>query len=140
MMKDIIKITLIDDDSISHLITRKIIERHANWPIESFINPVEAFQSLTDRAKNNLDQFPNLILLDIDMPLMDGWQFLEQFEKLPEDVLQQCNVIILSSSHSKRETEKARRFRIVKDFFSKPFSENLFQRIKAMYLNEKDLG
>jgi CheY-like chemotaxis protein len=131
-MKDSFKITLIDDDNISHLITGRTIQRLTNWEVESFLSSAEALNQLTERASNNSALFPDFILLDIDMPVLDGWQFLEEFQKLPDSVIKSCSVFMLSSSHTRTEIEKAERYPVVKGFFSKPFTEQLLTRIIAL--------
>ena len=78
-MESCIRIVLVDDDPICHLITTKMIKRFTSHEVQAFANPKEALAELIWRASHAADKFPDLILLDIDMPRMDGWQFLDEF-------------------------------------------------------------
>jgi CheY-like chemotaxis protein len=117
------RITLIDDDQICHLISVKIIQQFSSFAVESFTSPVEALNQLKWRTSNAVDMFPDIVLLDIEMPRMNGWQFLEEFEKLPDHVLRKSSVIMLSSSDHIKDVEKSKTFKCVKYFLSKPLTE-----------------
>lgn len=128
-MKNVDRIYLIDDDPICHLISTRIITRFSSMDVHAFTEPIEAMNQLTWLASNEPEKFPDYILLDIDMPLMDGWQFLDEFQKLPPTVLQKSSVMILSSSLHYMDVEKSRKYSFVKDFFSKPLSEEILKRV-----------
>jgi two-component system, NarL family, nitrate/nitrite response regulator NarL len=104
------KILLVDDEPISNLINRKILLNHnPEFEIEDFTNPFEAF--------NVLESFrPDVIFLDINMPGMTGWDFLE--------AMRQNNltnsVIMLTSSTSEAERAKSTTYSNVKNFYVKP--------------------
>lgn len=117
------KITLIDDDEVCHLISSKIIKMFSSFSVESFTDAKEALKQINWRASNEVINLPEFILLDIDMPGMNGWQFLEEFEKLPEDIVKKSCVIMLSSSTSYMDIEKSRHYKSVKQFLSKPLTE-----------------
>jgi CheY-like chemotaxis protein len=123
-------ITLIDDDPISHLINSRMIKLFSTFEVESFTSPIEALQQLSWRATNEVKKFPEYILLDIHMPDMNGWQFLEEFEKLPDSILKRSCVIMLSSSMSMLDIEKSRQYKSVKQFISKPLTEDKINLIK----------
>lgn len=131
-MKESCKITLIDDDPISHLITSRILQRYTSCDVESFTDPLEALKTLKSRGADGGVNFPHYILLDIDMPMMDGWQFLEEYQALPAHIIDNCSVIMLSSSHHGKEIERARQYRVVKDFFSKPFTQSMIQKMAIL--------
>jgi two-component system, chemotaxis family, chemotaxis protein CheY len=123
-MENVNKITLIDDDPISHLISTRMIKLFSSLEVENFTDPREALSKLFWRATHEVSSFPNYILLDIDMPYMDGWQFLAEFEKLPEDVIKNVSIIILSSSIHFNDIEKAKQYKYVTNFLSKPLTED----------------
>ena len=122
-MKHLNKITLIDDDQVCHLISTKIINMFSSFDVESFTDAREALKEIRWRTSDQDKKVSEFILLDIDMPGMNGWQFLEEFEKLPEDIVKKSCVIMLSSSTSYMDIEKSRHYKSVKQFLSKPLTE-----------------
>jgi CheY-like chemotaxis protein len=128
-MEQSYKIVLIDDDPISHLITSRMIQQFTSSKIETFVDPVEALAQLTLRATHEPGAFPDLILLDIDMPRMNGWQFLEEFQKLPQHILQRTSVMMLTSSNHVADVERSKQFSSVRNFFSKPLTREMIKMI-----------
>ena len=115
---------IIDDDNIFVFVLKKILEKNENFDqVLDFKNGEEVLDILSD--KNNA--FPNVILLDINMPVIDGWQFLEQIEKLPNK--EKLNVFIMSSSIDANDIEKSKSFSTVKDFISKPINNEKLNKL-----------
>lgn len=129
-MERVLKITLIDDDPIAHLIADKLIQRLPSFKLESFTEPERALEAFQKRSPG---EFPDMILLDINMPGMNGWTFLEAFEKLPQEALERTCVFMLSSSDTIADQERARRFGIVKQFFSKPLTVDMLKAISMTW-------
>lgn len=123
------RIVLIDDDPVCHFISEKMIKRFSSHDVEAFTHAGKALEQLQWRADNAPDQLPDYILLDLNMPFMDGWQFLEAFVAMPDHVAERTQVFILTSSDHHTDIEKAKRFRVVKGFFSKPLTENIVKLI-----------
>ena len=116
-------ILLIDDDEISNFISAKTIETIAPVKkINAYSNPQKALYKLKKQLDADTGEFPDLIFLDINMPLMDGWQFLEEFEKFPEDAIKECKVFILSTSLDPSDIKKAAGFKTACGFISKPLT------------------
>lgn len=129
-MEQVNKITLIDDEEVCHLISTKIINMFSSYSVESFTDAKEALKEIRWRASNATTKRSEFILLDIEMPGMNGWQFLEEFEKLPEDVISRSCVVMLTSSTSYIDIAKSRTYRSVKEFLSKPLNEEKVNRLK----------
>jgi CheY-like chemotaxis protein len=127
-MEHVKTIALIDDDPISHLINSKIINLFSAFRIETFMDAEEALDTLAKNAFQK-KKLPDYIFLDINMPGMDGWEFMEQFEKLPKPVQESTCVIILSSSPSQLDMDKSKTYKSVKYFISKPLTQDKFQFI-----------
>ena len=124
-------VMLIDDNETDNFISKRIIE------ITEFAKRVEvknsgqhALEYLSEHA-NDTDQLPSLIFLDINMPVMDGFMFLYEFENLPEPVREKCRVIILSSSDNKRDIDKIINNKSVIQYITKPLTQNVLEEIKA---------
>ena len=111
-MKDII---VIDDDQIYCFVFETMIKRAAPlYKIKIFNNPIEALAPISKDGINPL----TLILLDLNMPEMSGWDFLEQFEKLKID----CIGFIVTSSIDLVDKENANKYSLIKGFYSKPMT------------------
>jgi len=95
-MKKISDITIIDDDAITVFGLRKLISSSVECnAIESYANGKIAINAMTDFF-NNKQHIPEIIFLDINMPIMDGWEFLEAFIKLP--IKEKIRINIVTSS------------------------------------------
>jgi len=122
-------VMLIDEDEIDNLINQKIIEsNNFSDKIIIFRTGQEALEYL-DKNKGTDEQLPDLIFLDINMPIMDGFQFLEEFENLKGGVHQKCKIIMLSSSISPRDIDRAASNRFVKKYLNKPLNSRYLQAI-----------
>lgn len=120
-MNDIkINLLVIDDDEINVFIIKKIVDK-TGYPVNmtSKSNGQLAIDYLTALMKSGED-FPQLILVDINMPLMNGWEFLEAYEKL--NMPEQTHMYMVSSSVYENDIEKAKSYQIIKGFISKPLS------------------
>lgn len=133
-LKDKVKavdlVMLVDDNETDNFISKRIIE------ITQFARRVEAKgsgQSALEYLKqheNNPENLPNIIFLDINMPIVDGFVFLYEFEKFSELVRSRCKVIILSSSDNKRDIDKIVNNNYVIKFITKPLTETSLEEIK----------
>ena len=130
------KIMVIDDDSTFLFIFRKQIEKFEDVEIvNESKNGLEAVKYLKG-AMNTEGNMPDLIALDLNMPVMDGWDFLAEYGKLCEKGAAKVPVCILSSTINQADFDRANTYDSVKSFFSKPLtSEHLttMKKISAMY-------
>jgi len=115
-------IVLIDDDPISIFISTSMLQSNTEFRIIPYENAMDALDQLRQWSSLNAGPFPEIILLDINMPLMDGWEFLDEFQKFPRVLTDNCCVVMLSSSADVRDVEKSRSYSVVKDFISKPLT------------------
>ena len=120
---------LADDNEIDNIINEKIIE--ANSFADSilvFQTGQEALDYLKDNQNNEKD-LPEIVFLDINMPIMDGFQFLEDFEKFSDTVLNKCKIIMLSSSISPKDIDRAASSKYVKKYLNKPLNARYLEAI-----------
>ena len=113
-------ICIIDDDPIFRFGTKKMMEKiqfSLNFLV--YKNGKEAFDNLALKLQLNTN-LPDVILLDLNMPIMDGWQFLEEFTKITNS--ERIPIYIVSSSVDSRDIAKAKSYDIVNNYIIKPFS------------------
>ncbi|WP_333693764.1 response regulator [Flavobacterium sp.] len=115
-------VLIIDNDPIYLTITQKIIERF-ELADSIFIgrDGLESINLIKNRLVAN-QLLPEIILLDLEMPIMNGWEFLDEYCKIKDSFPNQVSIYIVSSSISYTDKSKAKNYTDVKDFFSKPVS------------------
>jgi CheY-like chemotaxis protein len=116
-------ILLIDDDPIFVYLMRRIINSTSyTCEINEFTDGELAINYLNGiRDKNEL--LPDLIFLDLSMPVMDGWEFLKEYSQIRPAIKKDITLFIVSSSISPKEVERAKTFRAVSDFLIKPLGK-----------------
>lgn len=118
-MDNKINLLVIDDDDINIFIIKKIVEKTGyNVNMVSKANGLLAIEHL--KATLNQEDFPHLILIDINMPVLNGWEFLDAYQAL--NISQKVDMYMLSSSVYENDIEKAKTYEKVKGFISKPLS------------------
>ncbi|MCS6822838.1 MAG: response regulator [Cytophagaceae bacterium] len=127
-------VMLIDDNEIDNLINQKMIEA-ADISENIFIHSgaksaIEFLQNIEKLAKGPLELYlPEIIFLDIDMPIMDGFQFLDEFEKLSDIIKQNCKIVMLTSSLNPQDMNKAKKNKYVIKYLNKPLTQESLKKI-----------
>lgn len=122
-MKHIKNLTLVDDDDVFVFLTKKTIEQtHLVDLIRVFNNGMDALNFLKEN-KENIDELPEIIFLDLSMPIMNGWQFLEEYTKLNPYIGKKISIYICSSSISQDDITRAKAINEVTDYIIKPIAK-----------------
>jgi CheY-like chemotaxis protein len=118
-------ILLIDDDPVINMINDKIIGiTFPSARVSAYTHAGLALDRLKHWAESDPTQLPDFIFLDINMPEVDGWEFLDGFVALPQTVQQKTLVIMLTSSIDISDIARSRTYKPVRDFLSKPLSSD----------------
>ena len=118
-----INVMIVDDDDISNFIYRKVIE--SEDVAQKVIDFQQARAALDFLAKNigKTNELPDLVFLDINMPVIDGWGFLNEFkEKIQPKLNKNLVICMLSSSVYKEDIDRAKSYKIVNEYISKPLT------------------
>lgn len=125
---------LIDDNSIDLYITAKVIKRtNIGKEVQQYTDATEALKYLQDNS-GNLSALPNIILVDIYMPGMSGFEFMEAYDKLPKALKGFCKVFIVSSSIDFHDLDRANNDENVAAFCEKPISSEFLLSIYKSYI------
>lgn len=122
-MKNFKDVFVIDDDKIFHFIIKKLLLKH-NIDISPtfYLNGLEAIEKIKEKINQGIN-LPDLILLDINMPIMDGWQFLDELRATKNASEEKTTIYLVSSSDSISDLNRAKEYQDqIKDYFFKPMS------------------
>jgi CheY-like chemotaxis protein len=126
------KVLLVEDDHITVIICEKII-KFADFAADvvSVSNGQEAYKFLNSEAETNVT-FPEIILLDLNMPVMNGWEFLERYADWTKGKKNIPEIYMLSSTVDQEEMSRAMQYPHVKGFISKPLTKEHLQKIDGV--------
>lgn len=131
-MKKIDLVCIVEDDPTHLFITKKYIQLSGHVEkILVCINGKDAFYTL-QKLITNKETLPKIIFLDLNMPVWDGWQFLDEFTKIPTE--ETITVYILTSSNSNEDKEKAKQYSLKSNYLIKPINQSQLNDILADHI------
>jgi CheY-like chemotaxis protein len=133
------QILCIDDDSITLMLCKKVIFKsffsHTIITAQNGEEALSYFNMLKyNNTSNSPKKKPELIFLDLNMPIMGGWEFLDHFNSSNYSEFNTTKVIILSSTIDPQDIEKAKTYPIVIEFLSKPITPSMIEYLKSQLL------
>ena len=125
---------IIDDDDIFRFIMKKqLMNQNLADEIFTFENGEEAIEFLEENRSDEF-QIPDVIFLDINMPIMDGWDFVSRFDKLKPDLPKSVVIYMISSSVDDRDIVRAKNTDLIKEYVIKPLDkEKITQLMQGTY-------
>ncbi|MBP7282222.1 MAG: response regulator [Leptospiraceae bacterium] len=125
------KVLCVDDDAITLMLCKTTIRKAGfSEEIITAFNGEEALEYYEELAQKSQTEYPQIIFLDLNMPVIGGWDFLDEFMESYYEKFNSTKVVILSSSVDPRDKERAKNYPIVIDFFSKPISKEILRQIE----------
>ena len=126
---------LVDDDPTVIFLVKRLFQ-HEGFAesLTTFLSPVEALTFLRQQAP--LGALPQVILLDLNMPILNGWEFLDALQPLQEQLRDQSLVYILTSSLAPADTRRAQDSSLVAGLLHKPLDRHEIQAIQARVLEQ----
>jgi CheY-like chemotaxis protein len=126
-------VMLIDDNEIDNLINQKMIEAAVvaeNIYTHTSAKSAIEFLKNVERLEVAEKVLPDVIFLDIDMPLMDGFQFLDEFEKLGNGVRKKCRIVMLTSSINPQDFTRSKKYVSVRQYLNKPLTNESIVKLE----------
>ena len=114
------KVCVIDDDDIYQFLLKKEL-KHTNLvdKIQVFTDGQKAIEYFIEN-KESIELLPDVIFLDINMPIMNGWQSLEQFKQIQPKIAKEITIYLVSSSFDDRDINRSKEYTEVTDYIIKP--------------------
>ena len=121
-MKNLESTCIIDDDELFVFGVKLLMRKMKSFGnLKIYGNGQEAIESLGKMLENG-ERLPQLFFLDLNMPVMDGWEFLESFKKIPPEDRSHITLYVVSSSVDPRDLEKTKEYQLIENYILKPIT------------------
>ncbi|MDH7448131.1 response regulator [Aquimarina sp. 2201CG14-23] len=122
-------VLLIDDDKPTNFYNSMVLSKHSSFAKIQVKQSGEAALQYLINVEKGIELKPNLIFLDLNMPAMNGWEFLIEYSKLNHTIIENIKVVILTTSADINDIEKSKANYLVDDLISKPLSFPLLNNV-----------
>lgn len=125
-------VMLVDDNDIDNFINERMM-LGCEFAETIYINTstrsaIEFLKNLSANKVLRKDHLPSIIFLDINMPILDGFQFIEEFEKMDPELVAAIRIVMLTSSINPSDIERSQQHRSVAGFIHKPLTEEAMSK------------
>jgi two-component system chemotaxis response regulator CheY len=125
-------VAVVDDDDTFQFITLKAIRSIAsNNNVLQFLSGIDAIKFLSDNA-HLPESLPDVLLIDINMPVLDGWMFMDEFSALKNKINKPISIFMVSSSIDTNDIARAKQNKNIADYLMKPISVEKFRELLAI--------
>ena len=125
-------VMLVDDNDVDNYISQRMIELSKFADKVLVKNNGKSALEFLEAHQNNPDTLPDIIFLDISMPIVDGYVFLYEFEKYSETLKNKSKVVILTSSDNRQDIERMNDNEFVFKYVTKPLTEETLNEIRTL--------
>jgi two-component system, chemotaxis family, chemotaxis protein CheY len=130
-----IRIAVVDDDETFQFITLKAIRSVTTTnQVLQFLSGLDAIKFLAENA-HEPESLPDVMLLDINMPVLDGWMFMDEFSTIKEKLNKPINIFMVSSSIDASDIARAKQNKNIADYLMKPISLDKFRELLTTALS-----
>ena len=125
-------VIIIDDDEVNNFLCKKVMELSTfSTDVHSCESAQEGLEYLIETKGGNPEQYPDILFLDINMPINTGWDFLDMFDKaLETKSVNPLKIYMLSSSVYEEDINKAEAHVLVTQYVTKPLDESILKKLK----------
>jgi CheY-like chemotaxis protein len=136
MSKKLSNLWIIDDDPMSSFYIKRLAELGELAHIITIHNKAQGAIDYLMEHKKSDDHLPEVILLDIYMPVLDGWGFLERYNEIKGELSRKISIYIISSSNHPKDYSKAEEFADVQAYFEKPVTIDILKEMVSRFIEE----
>lgn len=128
-------VMLIDDSEIDNFINQKMIEG-CNFAEQIYIHTssksaLEFLKNIEKAGEVSHVLLPKVIFLDINMPIMDGFQFIDEFDKMSKSLSKNCKIVLLTTSINPSDMERSKNCKYIIQYVNKPLTQEVLDTIKS---------
>jgi CheY-like chemotaxis protein len=123
------KLVVIDDDPIDHFLIKHMLRGNGYFDTTTYTAYGSLILDYIEQYSKTPEKLPDVILLDLNMPVFTGWDFLERMQSISADLQKNIKVYVLTSSVREEDAEQAERYPFVRSVISKPLKPNTIEKI-----------